>query len=334
MLSPVVTDKKVRSDAAVWIARHPHPSLKGAPRSGPAPRLIGPSEAGVQETRERPQESGQKLYSAARNSSHIAVVQQQLGRILRSKAFIKSEKLCRFLRFVVEHVLTDNSACLKEYLVGVEVYDRKPPYDPSQDSIVRTEARRLRNKLKEYYATEGRDDPMYIYLRPGSYVPTFQPREEFTGAQISAESSTRLPPHTATSIVIAILPFEDMSKELLSSKFARGIPDELAYRLMLADGCSVVSPSFIGRLAAEGLDVFGTMRRVGAQIAFQGSARAAGSRLRVTARIISSVGAQLWSDRIDVEVEAEPCFAIEEHVAKALAAGWDAVRTDLASRLK
>ena len=29
-----------------------------------------------------------------------------------------------------------------------EVYDRKPPYHPSQDSIVRTEARRLRTKLK------------------------------------------------------------------------------------------------------------------------------------------------------------------------------------------
>ena len=334
MLSSVITDTKVGSDAAVWMARHPHAPLNGTPSSGSVPHLIGSREAGIQETRESLQESCQESRSAAQKSSHIACVQQQLGRILRSKTFIQSEKLCRFLRFVVEHVLTDNSACLKEYLVGVEVYARKPPYDPSQDSIVRTEARRLRNKLKEYYGTEGRDDPMYIYLRPGSYVPTFQPREELTGALISADLSTRLPARTASSIVIAILPFEDISRELLSSKFARGIPDELAYRLMLADGCSVVSPSFIDRLAAEGLDVAGTMRRVGAQIAFQGSARAAGSRLRVTARIVNSVGAQLWSDRIDVEIEAEPCFAVEEHIAKTLAAGWDAVRTELASRSK
>ncbi len=45
---------------------------------------------------------------------------------------------------------------LKEYVIGTEVYDRKPPYHPSQDSIVRTEARRLRAKLKEYYESEGK----------------------------------------------------------------------------------------------------------------------------------------------------------------------------------
>ncbi len=85
-----------------------------------------------------------------------AAVLQQLAKILQSKIFIQSEKLSRFLRFVVEHVIDGNPGCLKEYLVGVEVYDRKPPYDPSQDSIVRTEARRLRNKLKEYYEAEGK----------------------------------------------------------------------------------------------------------------------------------------------------------------------------------
>jgi hypothetical protein len=40
---------------------------------------------------------------------------------------------------------------LKEYLIGTEVYDRKAPYHPSTDSIVRSEARRLRNKLKQYH---------------------------------------------------------------------------------------------------------------------------------------------------------------------------------------
>ena len=49
------------------------------------------------------------------------------------------------------------------------VYGRKPPYHPSQDSIVRTEARRLRGKLKGYYDSEGKRDPILIYLRTGSY---------------------------------------------------------------------------------------------------------------------------------------------------------------------
>ena len=63
---------------------------------------------------------------------------------------------------------------LKEYLIGTEVYDRKPPYHPSVDSIVRSEARRLRNKLKQYYESVGKDDSVFIYYRPGGYAPVFR----------------------------------------------------------------------------------------------------------------------------------------------------------------
>jgi hypothetical protein len=51
---------------------------------------------------------------------------------------------------------------VKEYLIGTEVYERKPPYHPGEDSIVRSEARRLRRKLKEYYESDGKDDPVLI----------------------------------------------------------------------------------------------------------------------------------------------------------------------------
>ena len=51
---------------------------------------------------------------------------------------------------------------LKEYLIGTEVYDRQPSYHPSEDSIARSAARRLRSKLKEYYESVGKDDPVYL----------------------------------------------------------------------------------------------------------------------------------------------------------------------------
>jgi hypothetical protein len=47
---------------------------------------------------------------------------------------------------------------LKEYTIGIEAYGRKADFDPSQDTIVRTEARRLRGNLKEYYEAEGISD--------------------------------------------------------------------------------------------------------------------------------------------------------------------------------
>ena len=79
-------------------------------------------------------------------------VREQARKILASRFFVQSERLSRFLDFAVTHALVGGGERLKEYSVGVEVFDRKPPYDPRIDPIVRVEARRLRSKLKSYYA--------------------------------------------------------------------------------------------------------------------------------------------------------------------------------------
>ncbi len=109
--------------------------------------------------------SGEKISEEA--------ILETLSRILESAMFIPSDRLSRFLRFTVEATLASGADMLKEYLIGMEVYDRKPPYHRSADSIARSEARRLRNKLREYYESVGKDDSVSIYYRPGSYVPTF-----------------------------------------------------------------------------------------------------------------------------------------------------------------
>ncbi len=91
---------------------------------------------------------------------------------------MQSDRLGRFLRYTVETTLAGNAEVLKEYLIGTEVYERKPPYHPCVDSIVRSEARRLRCKLKEYYESVGKNDLVFIYYRPGSYVPAFRRRDK------------------------------------------------------------------------------------------------------------------------------------------------------------
>ncbi len=69
------------------------------------------------------------------------LVRTQVDKMLASRLFARSERLCRFLRFCVEHTLEEKGDQLKEQLVGVEVFDRKGDYDPRTDPIVRVEAR-------------------------------------------------------------------------------------------------------------------------------------------------------------------------------------------------
>ncbi len=101
---------------------------------------------------------------------------RELGRILASQTFAKSRRLQDLLRYTVERIKTGQTDTIKEYLLAVEVFDRKPSFDPRFDSIVRVQASRLREKLEKYYATEGRDDDILITVPKGAYVPTVQRR--------------------------------------------------------------------------------------------------------------------------------------------------------------
>ncbi len=116
------------------------------------------------------------------------LIREELSRILDSSLFAQSDRLGRFLRFTVETTLAGEADTLKEYLIGTEVYERNSSYHPSEDSIVRSEARRLRSKLREYYNSVGNYDPVHIYYRPGSYVPGFRPRPSEGGEYTSANA--------------------------------------------------------------------------------------------------------------------------------------------------
>jgi hypothetical protein len=91
----------------------------------------------------------------------------QLQRVCASPQFAASERLKTFLRFVVSESLAGRASTLKEYTVAGAVYGRGTDFDPKADSIVRSEARRLRAHLDAYYAGPGMDDEVRIVLPRG-----------------------------------------------------------------------------------------------------------------------------------------------------------------------
>lgn len=99
----------------------------------------------------------------------------QLEKVLSDRRFATATRNGKFLRYVVEQVLSGHGDQIKEVVVATEVYGRPGGYDPKVDSIVRVEATRLRSKLRDYYQHEGRLDPIRIVIPTGSYVPSFEP---------------------------------------------------------------------------------------------------------------------------------------------------------------
>ncbi len=115
-------------------------------------------------------------------------VRTQLDRILTSTVFNDAGRASGFLRFIVERVLDGRSSEIKESVIAVEVLGRHSSFDSKTDPIVRVEARRLRDRLSSYYASEGRSDTVLISVPKGTYVPVFseqqtpdQPRTKLRG---------------------------------------------------------------------------------------------------------------------------------------------------------
>src|ERR1017187_5879192 len=104
----------------------------------------------------------------------VEAARRQLERVLASAGFSRNERLARLLQFVVEQHLEGKDDEIKESVIALEVFGRGPDHDPKQDSIVRTEAGRLRARLGEYYLGEGKNDALVIELPKGGYAPAFR----------------------------------------------------------------------------------------------------------------------------------------------------------------
>src|SRR4029079_16315797 len=89
-----------------------------------------------------------------------AAVRAQLERVLASEVFSRSQQLRRFLSFVVEQTLSAQGHTLKESVLAHELYGKGTDFDGGTDAVVRVDASRLRDKLREYY--ERKSDPIII----------------------------------------------------------------------------------------------------------------------------------------------------------------------------
>ena len=102
-------------------------------------------------------------------------IRAQLSQIFRSSGFVHARRMRQFLEFVIEETLAGRAHQLCEYSIGVSVFERNEFFNPSLDPIVRNDARRLRQKLAEYYVQlNGRkDSEIRIEIPKGHYVPVF-----------------------------------------------------------------------------------------------------------------------------------------------------------------
>jgi hypothetical protein len=110
-----------------------------------------------------------------------------VDQILASRTFAKSMRLSQFLEFVCRKALEGRTSEINEQQIGIHVFGRSSSYNPGDDSIVRTQARLLRQKLEEYFESESPDSATVVVIPKGGYVPTFLQRPNpASGVQVES----------------------------------------------------------------------------------------------------------------------------------------------------
>jgi serine/threonine-protein kinase len=206
-------------------------------------------------------------------------------KIVSSRALARSERLARFLEFTIAETMAGNAAQIKEFVIGVEVFNRTRDYDPRLDPIVRVEARRLRMKLRKYYDTEGRDDRFRIDYPKGSYVPAIT---RFRPEDLPADPAGE--PRRA----IVVLPFSSPGE---SESFAAAVGEGLISTLIGMEHLRVVAWNSPLRKATPR-----DYARLGDQLHVHGVVEGSvspgtGDCVRVSAQLIDVLdGAYLWTE--------------------------------------
>ena len=243
-------------------------------------------------------------------------VRAELERILASKGFQSAGRLSRLLRYVTEKTLAGESEQLKEYAVGVEVFDRDASYDPRVDAIVRVEAGRLRTRLDDYYAGDGAASGLRIGLPKGGYAAQFRTasRRDLEGPPLQNPETSK-PPEArrstrswllAGAVVviaglslwllawrahperpsIAVLGFSEYSGNGALARLAAQLNDDVTSEMARLGTVSVVSHTSVMQVAGKPLREIA--EALDADFVMEATVEAESSGIRVVARLVNA----------------------------------------------
>ena len=263
------------------------------------------------------------------------VRRDELERVLSSACFARSERVSKLLRFLVERQLDGRESELKESSIGVEVFGRRPDYDPKLDSTVRTEAVRLRARLSKYYSTEGSQDPLVIELPKGAYVPSFRqpaaapevrragPKRLWLAVGLAGFAVTAAATgewwvlHKSAPIQIAVLPLVNLSQDPAEEYFADGLTSEIISDLSIIEGLAVRSQTSSFALKGKPRNVHEAGSQLQADYILEGSVLRAGRQLRINVRLVRARDdVAVWSGKF--ERELTDVVSIQDEISRGI----------------
>jgi TolB-like protein/Flp pilus assembly protein TadD len=222
----------------------------------------------------------------------------------------------------------------------VEFFGRPADYDVRQDSVVRTEAAKLRSRLAGYYVAEGAADELIIDLPKGGYKPAFRQVEETTApvpgpvgprrrvwiwlapalagcAMVSAVLWWQGIRHRNAPIPIAVLPLINLDRNPDHDYYADGLTGEIIRNLSIIDGLIVRSQTSSFAFKGKPQNAHDVGKQLDAEYILEGSVLLSGHQLRINAQLVRvQDDFPLWAGKYDRELT--DIFAIQDEISRGI----------------
>ena len=277
------------------------------------------------------------------SESDQKAIREQLVRILNSGPFHQAQRRQRFLEYIVNEALAGRGERLKGYNVAQAVFDRTDTFDSNVDPIVRMEAGRLRDRLREYYDGDGQGDPVRIELPKGTYTPhiefrqaaTLDPRPDRAAPikQLMLAAAVLLAitaglwglqhwnsgPSLPDKSSVAVLPFDNIGTDPKWDRLADGMTEDIITDLSHSKDLVVIARNSTELYKGKPIDIRQIGRDLNVKYVLRGSIQSLGERIRVTAQLIEAAsGIHIWSERYDRP--EDDLFVVQNDVTQRIAA--------------
>jgi adenylate cyclase len=262
-------------------------------------------------------------------------IKNEVNRIRDSKQFAHSKQLQVLLSYLVKETLAGRGSLIKAYTIATEVFGRDKTFNPDADAIVRVEARRLRQKLNDYYLALENKSEIRIDIPTGRYIPTFtalKPGLQLTDAEdgVKSESTVLLQtPFNSVRPSIAVLPFTNLGLGHEKEFLCAGISEQISTYLSKFQELEVINSYTVRSVVNLDLDQSSLAMHLRARFCVHGTLQESGEEYRITVQLSDLKNKTIiWAENFDIKFASSAFYnSIDEIVQRIVsqigtASGW------------
>jgi TolB-like protein/Flp pilus assembly protein TadD len=191
---------------------------------------------------------------------------------------------------------------------GLKRTEDVDPFDSRSGQVLAAAARQPRKHVWIYVVVVGAAFSLGLF-----FIGRYSAQRTPTPRQNEAASSSAIPEKS-----IAVLPFDNLSRDPDNAFFAEGVQDEILTRLAKVADLKVIARTSTQRFKSVPDDLQQVAKQLGAMNILEGSVQKANDQVRVNVQLINAMtNAHLWAEIYDRKLT--DIFAVESDIAKTIA---------------